>query len=199
MLGLSSLLLAAQADAANILSIVQTPDPATPGSLFDLTIHGDFTDTTDGGGFSLGWDSSVIDIIYNFTAIENSLVLNGWDDATAGFSYIDAVTTDVNGYSSLVIEPATFGSTFTGAFDIVTLQFQATVAGTTNASLTLDSFIGSNWTDSNNPTSTGIPVTYQGATINILQPVPVPAAVWLFGSGLIGLVGIARRGKQQLA
>jgi len=28
-----------------------------------------------------------------------------------------------------------------------------------------------------------------------LSPVPVPAAVWLFGSGLIGLVGLARRKK----
>jgi hypothetical protein len=28
-----------------------------------------------------------------------------------------------------------------------------------------------------------------------VQVVPVPAAVWLFGSGLIGLAGIARRGK----
>jgi hypothetical protein len=28
-----------------------------------------------------------------------------------------------------------------------------------------------------------------------LEPVPVPAAVWLFGSGLIGLVGLARRKK----
>ncbi len=26
-----------------------------------------------------------------------------------------------------------------------------------------------------------------------LQPVPIPAAVWLFGTGLIGLAGIARR------
>ena len=26
-----------------------------------------------------------------------------------------------------------------------------------------------------------------------LNPVPVPAAVWLFGSGLIALVGLARR------
>lgn len=33
-----------------------------------------------------------------------------------------------------------------------------------------------------------------GDVIN--QPVPVPAAVWLFGSGLLGLVGVARRKKQ---
>lgn len=28
---------------------------------------------------------------------------------------------------------------------------------------------------------------------SVVNPIPVPAAVWLFGSGLIGLVGIARR------
>jgi hypothetical protein len=28
-----------------------------------------------------------------------------------------------------------------------------------------------------------------------VSPVPVPAAVWLFGSGLLGLIGIARRKK----
>lgn len=31
------------------------------------------------------------------------------------------------------------------------------------------------------------------------QPVPVPAAVWLLGSGLIGLVGVARRKEQTQA
>ena len=30
-----------------------------------------------------------------------------------------------------------------------------------------------------------------------VAPIPVPAAVWLFGSGLIGLVGVARRRKAQ--
>jgi len=31
--------------------------------------------------------------------------------------------------------------------------------------------------------------------VESVSPVPVPAAVWLFGSGLLGLVGIARRKK----
>jgi len=34
-----------------------------------------------------------------------------------------------------------------------------------------------------------------GAYPASMAPVPVPAAVWLFGSGLIGLVGVARRKK----
>jgi len=37
---------------------------------------------------------------------------------------------------------------------------------------------------------------YQGLTVNMtmqVSPVPLPAAVWLFGSGLIGLTGFARR------
>ena len=32
-----------------------------------------------------------------------------------------------------------------------------------------------------------------------LAPIPVPAAVWLFGSGLLGLVGIARRASSAVA
>jgi len=33
-----------------------------------------------------------------------------------------------------------------------------------------------------------------GSTLAVdLAPIPVPAAVWLFGSGLLGLVGVARR------
>ena len=33
------------------------------------------------------------------------------------------------------------------------------------------------------------------ALVRTTQPVPVPATVWLFGSGLVGLVGLARRKK----
>ena len=37
--------------------------------------------------------------------------------------------------------------------------------------------------------------TWGSGTVQSLAAVPVPAAVWLFGSGLLGLVGMARRKK----
>lgn len=37
---------------------------------------------------------------------------------------------------------------------------------------------------------------FQGFSANFNVAVPVPAAVWLFGSGLFGLVGLARRKKK---
>jgi hypothetical protein len=35
--------------------------------------------------------------------------------------------------------------------------------------------------------------------VQVVPAVPVPAAVWLFGSGLLGLVGVARKKKAQAA
>jgi len=55
---------------------------------------------------------------------------------------------------------------------------------------------GSNYLSFGDQSNTGISdvdLAFYQATIG--TAVPVPAAVWLFGSGLIGLMGIARRKK----
>jgi hypothetical protein len=38
-------------------------------------------------------------------------------------------------------------------------------------------------------------VTFQDVSINQVNPVPIPAAVWLLGSGVVGLVALKRRKK----
>jgi hypothetical protein len=60
--------------------------------------------------------------------------------------------------------------------------------------------------DGNGDTIPGVPMAAGGpfggfnANFNAnMSSVPVPAAVWLFGSGLLGLVGIARRKKKNSA
>ena len=44
-------------------------------------------------------------------------------------------------------------------------------------------------------TDNGSGIFYDNLVFAEVSPVPVPAAVWLFGSGLLGLVGVARRHK----
>lgn len=41
----------------------------------------------------------------------------------------------------------------------------------------------------------GVDITSRGTYQTVVGAVPIPAAVWLFGSGLLGLVGMARRKK----
>ncbi|MGB5259534.1 MAG: VPLPA-CTERM sorting domain-containing protein [Gammaproteobacteria bacterium] len=38
-------------------------------------------------------------------------------------------------------------------------------------------------------------IAFDDLTFNDVAPIPLPAAIWLFGSGLLGLIGIARRRK----
>ncbi len=41
-----------------------------------------------------------------------------------------------------------------------------------------------------------MPTTGVPEGVGVATPVPIPAAVWLLGSGLIGLVGLRKRFKK---
>ncbi len=98
-------------------------------------------------------------------------------------------------------------------------DFGVGVDGTTNFTFSAGDLIS--WTgaltvagiDLNDLNESGLPITfnsnnYGGAAntldlnLNIGQPisnVPVPAAVWLFGSGLIGLIGMKKKSSKNFA
>ena len=54
---------------------------------------------------------------------------------------------------------------------------------------------GPDYTNSSTPYPEDNPHVYIGTYLVRTSAVPVPAAVWLFGFGLLGLIGIARRKK----
>ena len=65
-------------------------------------------------------------------------------------------------------------------------NYQA-ISGTNDAVDNFDSLFASFWSD--------IYLSGTWDTTVQMTPVPIPAALWLFGSGLLGLVGLARRKK----
>ena len=188
LLGLGAMLIASQVNAATI-SVNPAVNDVLIGDVINLTVSGDFSGepTTTGGGVILSWDSAQVqltDSIANVrTAIEADLVANNWILPNAGNLVItsNSVSVDVLNF---------FGALPT--FDIFSLDLVAVPppsSGPINITASALSDLTSGWE--------ARPVDYIGATVTT-NAVPVPAAVWLFGSGLIGLVGIARR-KTQLA
>ena len=85
-----------------------------------------------------------------------------------------------------------------------TTALSLTLTGSSNFILGLSTDSGASWIADAAVVSLGAnaySVTFgTGANVievdvQIVPAIPVPAAVWLFGSGLIGLIGIARRKK----
>lgn len=141
------------------------------GDTFSVDIFADFSDPVLGWGLDISFDSSI-------------LLLNG--TPTLGALWEPASTMDGDGLAGLAFPTPISGSNVL----LATLSFDAIAFGTSDLLASV----------SKGDLTEGFPLVDGGFADFIVIPgsvtvVPVPAAVWLFGSGLIGLVGLAKRKK----
>ena len=172
------------ASAAHAASISLNPVSATgpQGSQVTFSLIANFgTTATIGGATDLTWNPSVL--MFQSFAFDSGF---GAPPRDAGF--------DVNDLQSSSLYSVGFGN-----FGGITLSSNTTIGhitfdligspgSSTNIALTDSAYWAGFYDISGSPIS----MTYSGATASVAA-VPVPAAAWLFGSGLLGLIGMVRR------
>lgn len=138
-----------------------------------------FTSNVDGGGVNISFDQNILNVL---SVSINETV---WDFGGFGISTgtIDNAAGKVDG-----IMVNTFANVI-GDFTVASIEVQAISVG--NSLLSLATYGLNPWASNGgliNP-------DFNDATVNVsaVTAVPVPMAFWLFGSGLIGLVAVARR------
>jgi hypothetical protein len=96
----------------------------------------------------------------------------------------DGFPIGMSGLVSGAIDPSVFTNALDGEV-ILKILLNSTTVNLSDGSITIDF---------NNPNGEPAAFDYFKLTISgTLATIPVPAAVWLFCSGLLGLIGIARR------
>jgi hypothetical protein len=146
------------------------PKDVAPGVPFDLDIVGtDFIAALAGGTFDLGFDSTKLQI--------NSVTVNR---ATYDFEPDDGVLISPGLWGTVGFD--TFATAPTGNMTIATINLTALMEGSSELVILNSAFFDD-----------GIDQLFPTLQPGVVNAVPVPAAVWLFGSGLLGLVGVARR------
>jgi len=183
LLGVAALLIASQANAATI-SLTPSVTNVAVDDPFTLTVEGSGFDTgVSSGGVVLSWDTNIVQLTSTEADINTSLLTNGF----LGVVTLGAGTAELSGFSLAGLAGP--------GFNFASLDFVAIPPpGTTDVIVSASLF--GDWQDLAGQAV--IVDTFNSATVNV-SAVPVPAAVWLFGSGLIGLVGIARRRNPAIA
>jgi len=167
---ISMLLLSGQL-SANTITWSSSTSNVNINDVFTIDIIGTgFLNNVDGGGIDFSYDANVLNVL------SVSIDENVWDlGAGINTGSIDNTLGVVGGIS------VNAWSNVTGDFSVTSITFQAISGGAT--SLSLSEWALNPWASNGNI----INPNFVNATVNV---VPVPAAAWLFGSGLIALLGI---------
>lgn len=174
---IASILLFSHQLHASLITLDFTNISVLENDIFSLEIIGTgFVDIVDGGGVNLSFDPSVLNVL---SVTIDDLV---WDFATSTGT-IDNVGGTVDGIAVNAF------SSVTGDFTVASIQFQAIGTGGSSSILGLTEYALNPWASGGSQIT---PLSFAGGNVNI-SAVPVPAAVWLFGSGLITLVSFTGR------
>jgi hypothetical protein len=203
LIGVSGFLMATTVNAADIFV---SPDSlvGVAGSTINAVVKADFTAEggSSGGGFELTWDPTrlALDVPPSNIGLGiRTILLNQFlADRPGGLTLVTidqpAGSLNVSWSTCTLISGCDSAGTL---FDVYDLQFSVLAGAATGLSpLTLGiNAISDPWFDADGNTLDSSAISYTGATLDV-QEVPLPAAVWLFGTGLLGLAGIARRRNQ---
>lgn len=191
LIGTAVTLAAAGVNAADI-SLTPSASTVNVDGTFTVSVDGsNFADgdVVGGGGVLLSWDTTYLTLISDQDAINASAADNGFTD-TNFFAFNDVGTirqldaTYVAGLSDPPVNTP---------FQFFSLTFRA-IAAIASPGTAIDLAANPDgWIDGGDGTYSP---SYSGTSIAVVNEVPLPAAVWLFGTGLLGLAGVARRRNQ---
>jgi hypothetical protein len=147
------------------------------GETFSVDIMAtDFDVVLDGGGLDIHFDPAIVQLDY--ATVDTAV----WDPLNSGISGgIDNTNGEISGIHFASSEDVT------GDFPIATLGFTATALGMSPLQLIPNDM---------NPFISGgaiTPVTLENGAINVVAPVPLPAAAWFMLSGLGIFIGWSSR------